>query len=78
MTCLLCGCEAEQMHQLMFSIQNREEFERQFPNADLDACLRDFGICFDCMRLSSGQRRRLIFSANQGALDEPKPPRILH
>jgi hypothetical protein len=80
MNCILCGSEADQveMHHLVFSVLNRHEFERQFPDTDLDAGLRDVGVCTDCMRLSRGQRRILVAAANGRTPNELKSPRILH
>lgn len=67
MYCLLCGSESDEieMHQLIFSIPNRDEFQRRFPDTDLDAGLRDVGICTDCIDLSQGQLRTLILIANK-------------
>jgi hypothetical protein len=80
MNCILCGSEADQvgMHHLVFSVLNRDEFERQFPDTDLDAGLRNVGVCTDCMHLSRGQRRILIAAANGCTPNELKSSRILH
>jgi len=79
MNCMLCGSESDQvdMHHLIFSIQNRDEFERQFPDTDLDAGLRDIGVCTDCMRLSQAQRHTLILAARERRPNKMKSPRIL-
>ena len=80
MKCLLCGFEADQndMHHLIFSIQNRREFERRFPEGDLDARIRNVGICGNCMFVPNGRHRTLTLAANVIMQDEAKPTRVLH